>query len=80
MTHKRAVIGFWKDNSEFWTLKKYNSERVYAQLLGTSLITHVLIVLRFRCEDNSKISIILSQQSLCAQDYRRLAVYLYHCL
>lgn len=78
LTDHRAVIAIWQPNPAFWSLQMANQQIVNAYLLPNNLVTHFLTVLNFKSEDNLRLTVIITPESVEQDAYRKLLAHLYH--
>lgn len=75
LTNKKSISSLELNTREEWWLYS-KSGMTKAELLGTSFITQYLIVLNFKTKQLLKTSVMLTRDSVSAEQWRKLRVYL----
>jgi hypothetical protein len=73
-----SVVALACSSSGLWSLQLANSALKFADLRPTSFVTHFLIILLFITEDQRRISVIITRNSIGFQPFRRLLIHLHH--
>ena len=61
---------------DLWLLQTRDGNDVYARLTGEYTVTTLLMVIRFKCLDRRKLTVVILPDSAAQDEIRRMRVYL----
>jgi hypothetical protein len=74
----RSVLAVACHSNGLWVVQFANAALKFAYLRPASVVTHFLIILLFITEDQQRISVIITRDSIGDQPFRRLLIHLHH--